>query len=256
MLYLSIFCLKKMDLFQKAYHHLIPGLIKRIIDRETHRIDEFVISTISQIRPGSILLDAGAGECRFRNALKNVRYFGVDAAWGDENWNYSRIDVVGRIEYLPFPADKFDAVICTEVLEHVPEPQQVLDELYRILKPGGIICLTTPQGWGVHQEPYDYFRFTCYGLSYLFEKSGFKVIQIRPSSGYFGYLANRLTILPKVLFWSITRKWLRAILFPLEAASYLVFVLFLPLLLNAVDPLDRKRQYTLDYFVVGQKPNE
>ncbi len=244
-----------MDKIQKIYHLHFPPFIKRIIDPENQRIKGFVSSTVRHLKPASLLLDAGAGECRFKEMLKDFRYIAVDSTLGDQSWNYARIDVVGSIDHLPFPTDTFDTVICTEVLEHVAEPKIVLNELFRTLKPGGLICLTTPQGWGIHQAPYDYFRFTSYALSHLFEKVGFENVHIEPSCGYFGYLANRLTVFPKMLFWQINQKWLRVALLPMELLTYIFFVFLLPSLLNAMDPLDRKRLYTLDYFVEGKKPD-
>jgi SAM-dependent methyltransferase len=177
----------------------------------------------------------------------------VDTTWGDRAWDYSKLDVISQLENLPFASQMFDSVICTQVLEHVKEPQLVLNEIARALKEGGMICLTAPQGWGIHQPPHDYFRFTHFGLSYLLQKAGFAEISITPSCGYFGYLANRLTVVPKILFWQIKSKWVRILLFPFEIVSYFLFVILIPLILNAIDFLDRKQDYTLNYLVKGKK---
>ena len=165
------------------------------------------------------------------------------------------MDILGDLASLPIKEGIFDTVVCTQVLEHVREPKEVLCELCRVLKTGGKLYLSAPQGWGVHQAPHDYFRFTCYGLRHLLEKAGFMVLSITPSCGYFGYLANRLTVLPKAVFWDIKILWLRIFLFPLELLSYFVFVLILPLILSSIDFLDRKRDYTLNYFVRALKSN-
>jgi SAM-dependent methyltransferase len=241
-------------MYHKLFKRLFPDFIKRYIDPVTYEIDTFVISVVNASGVGNRVLDAGAGECRFKPRLKNKSYVAIDAAWGDATWNYSQLDAVGALDRLPFTSGVFDCVICTQVLEHVQEPQLVLNELFRALKQGGVICLTAPQGWGVHQAPHDYFRFTNYALQYLLEKAGFESLSITPSCGYFGYLANRLTVLPKQLFWHIKKRWLRIILFPVELLSYFFFVLVFPLLLNAMDIIDRDRDFTLNYFVKGQKP--
>jgi len=241
---------------QKLFHRFCPRYMKRLIDPVTYGIDQFVISTVSKLGLKGFLLDAGAGECKFKDKLRDVRYVAVDTAWGDQTWDYSSIDVASSIDRLPFDADVFDAIICTQVLEHVKEPQRVLDELFRVLQGGGLVCITAPQGWGVHQPPHDYFRFTCHALTYLLESAGFNQITITPSCGYFGYLANRLTIFPKALFWQIKSTLLRLILLPLEFLSYVLFVGIFPLLLNALDVFDRRRDYTLNYYVTVKKSSD
>ena len=238
---------------QEIFHKYCPDVVKNAIDPLSKGIDKFVVSAVSELGPEKWVLDAGAGECRFRGLLKDVRYVAVDTAWGDINWDYSKIDVAGSVDSLPFKTNVFDIVICNQVLEHVQEPQVVINELFRTLKPGGSICLTTPQGWGVHQAPHDYFRFTNYGLTHLLTKAGFQEIIIKPACGYYSYLANRLTVFPKTLFWQIKSKWLRLALLPLEILSYCIFVGLLPLILNSMDGLDRKQDYTLNYFVKAKK---
>jgi len=243
-----------METSKKIFHKFVPGFIKRFIDPVTASIDKFVESSFSEVEAGSLVLDAGAGECRFKDKLEGkLRYVAVDTAWGDHEWDYSKIDVISHLENLPFASRLFDSVICTQVLEHVSEPQVVLTELSRTLKEEGMIYLTAPQGWGVHQPPHDYFRFTNYGLSYLLQKAGFEEITITPSCGYFGYLANRLTVIPKILFWQLRNKWMRIVLFPLEIISYFLFVILLPVILNAIDFLDHRQDYTLNYLVKGRK---
>jgi SAM-dependent methyltransferase len=239
---------------RKLFQRFVPGFIKRFIDPVTANIDKFVESSFFDVEPGHLILDAGAGECRFKDKLKGkLRYIAVDTTWGDQDWDYSKIDVMSHLESLPFASRVFDSIICTQVLEHVSEPQLVLNELSRTLKEDGMICLTAPQGWGVHQPPHDYFRFTNYGLSHLLEKAGFAEISVIPSCGYFGYLANRLTMVPKILFWHLKNKWTRILLFPLEVVSYFLFVVLFPAILNAIDFLDQKQDYTLIYLVKGKK---
>lgn len=232
---------------------LIPSCLMRCIDSFSYSIEQFALSVSKEIPPGSRILDAGAGETPFREFFKNCKYVAIDTKWGDSDWDYSNLDVIGNLMRLPFKEGTFDAVLCTQVLEHVKEPSIVLAELHRVIKAGGVLYLSAPQGWGVHQAPHDYFRFTCYGLNYLLKKIGFEVLSIKPSCGYFGYLANRLTVFPKVLFWQMKSRWLRILLSPLELLSYLLFVLIFPLILNAVDFLDRERTYTLIYFTKVKK---
>lgn len=233
--------------------YLIPPSIRRLIDTESFAIKQFVLSVSKELPAGAKILDAGAGETPYKKFFNKHKYLAVDTKWGDSDWDYSNLDLIADLTKLPLKDETFDAVLCTQVLEHLQEPEKVLRELWRVLKKGGIIYLSTPQGWGVHQAPHDYYRYTCYGLQYLLEKVGFKIIYIKPAGGYFKYLANRLTIFPKMMFWKIKNRLIRAILFPLELLSYFFFVLIFPVILNQIDFLDRERDYTLDYFVKAVK---
>jgi SAM-dependent methyltransferase len=238
----------------RYYEKLIPAFLKKLIDPDSFRIQRFVKSAILETTTGDRILDAGAGECQNRALIENQIYIALDAAWGDQSWDYSDLDVIASLEKTPFKPDSFDLLICTQVMEHVNEPQVVLNEFFRIAKGGGTICISAPQGWGVHQAPYDFFRYTHFGLRHLLEKSGFEIISITPSCGYYGYLANRLTVFPKTFFWQIKQGWLRLLLSPLELISYGIFVLLLPIILNSIDFMDKNRNYTLNYFVLARKP--
>jgi SAM-dependent methyltransferase len=94
------------------------------------------------------------------------------------------VDILGNSLSLPFKDLSFDNLVSFQVMEHVQEPIDFLKEAIRVLKPGGYLFLTTPFMWGEHEEPYDYFRYTRYGLKYMAEKVGFKVIEINPDSKY------------------------------------------------------------------------
>jgi SAM-dependent methyltransferase len=84
---------------------------------------------------------------------------------------------------LPFPSQGFDTVLCTQVLEHVPRPELLIQEAFRVLRTGGQLILTAPQTWGLHEQPHDYYRFTSYGLRYLLEDAGFEVQRIDARGG-------------------------------------------------------------------------
>lgn len=93
----------------------------------------------------------------------------------------------GDAHTLPFADDSFDTVLCTEVLEHLVEPQRAIDEIFRVLKPGGTLLLTTRFLFPIHDAPHDYFRFTKYGLRYLLRR--FEELRIEDETDAVGALA-------------------------------------------------------------------
>lgn len=223
-----------------------PLLIRKLIDPLSVEEEAFIKEASASVKPSEIILDAGAGECKYRAYFSDVSYIAVDFFSGDSKWDYSKIDVGGDITKLPFKANTVNIIINTHVLEHICEPEKTIQEFYRVLKPGGRLFLTAPQGWYEHQTPHDYFRYTSYGLRHLFHKAGFQVDFIKPMGGYFRYLAYRLIFLPKVLFWQRGRVT-RLFLFPVEVFFIIFFVGLLPTILNLLDFLDRERRCTLSY---------
>ena len=159
--------------FYQAVYQRFPEFLKRRINPLEFGIQEFVASSAREISAPAIVLDAGAGEVRFAGYFREAHYLAVDLAIGDPEWDYSRIDVRANLQALPFRADSVDAVLNIQVLEHVRDPAVVVQEFYRILKPGGRLLLTAPQGWHEHQKPHDYYRFTQYSLTELFRTAGF-----------------------------------------------------------------------------------
>jgi SAM-dependent methyltransferase len=102
------------------------------------------------------------------------------------SFHNTKADIVADLnEKLPIEDAVADTVISLSVMEHLREPQVMLCEANRILKPGGTMILQVPWQWWVHEAPFDFFRYTPYGLKYLFEKAGFEEIFVEPQSGFF-----------------------------------------------------------------------
>jgi len=95
-------------------------------------------------------------------------------------------------EHLPFRDGAFDSVLCTQVLEHIPHPWVAASETARVLKPGGILILSCPQYWVLHELPHDYFRFTPYGLRVLFPETGWDWLEHRQQGSTWAVMACAL----------------------------------------------------------------
>ncbi|MCG3199980.1 MAG: class I SAM-dependent methyltransferase [Candidatus Omnitrophica bacterium] len=145
-------------------------------------------------------LDAGAGRLTHRERLARV---------ADRVVSYDRyrvregLDLIGDLVRLPFPSCSFDSIFCSQVLEHVPDPQAVLFEFARVLRPGGAAVLSVPQLAYLHNEPHDYFRYTEYGLRELCSKSGLEVHEVRWSGGVLSFLGHMPSTLAVNLAWGV-----------------------------------------------------
>lgn len=110
-----------------------------------------------------------------------------------DKWDISRIDLVCDLTNIPESAASFDAILCSEVLEHVPEPTHALDEFARLLKPGGKLILTAPFASLVHFAPYHYCTgFSPYWYEYHLPQRGFIIEELTTNGDYFGYCYQEL----------------------------------------------------------------
>jgi len=132
------------------------------------------------------VLDVGCGNAPYRGALPAVAYVGMDLSPGPAT------AVLGCCEQLPFADGSFDAVVCTEVLEHLPRPGECLREIRRVLKDGGTAYITAPQSWPLHYEPRDYWRFTRYGMEQLCAEASLTVVSSARIGGVFSLVGVRL----------------------------------------------------------------
>jgi SAM-dependent methyltransferase len=130
------------------------------------------------------LIDIGCGEKPYKKLIEGfiTEHIGLD--YIGTSCDKSGIDIFGTAYEIPVDNESFDSAICTAVLEHLEEPEMAIRECYRVLKNGGYAIYSVPFIWPLHAQPRDFYRYSKYGLKYLFEKTGFQVIEIRPLSGF------------------------------------------------------------------------
>lgn len=128
------------------------------------------------------LLDFGCGSKPYKNLFAVNEYTGIDIENTGHPHDNEEIDVYYDGQTIPFPECHFDSLLCSEVLEHVFEPDQILKEINRVLKPGAKCLFTTPFVWNEHEVPWDYARYSSYGLPSLLEKNGFEIIESRKTT--------------------------------------------------------------------------
>lgn len=140
------------------------------------------------------LLDLGCGKAPLYGTYKPLVESATLADWGNSLHKNDYLDVECDItKELPFPTASFDTIILSDVLEHVPNPNEVVKELYRILKPEGMILLNVPFAYPLHEVPYDYHRYTQFMLQKLADDQKFTVVKLEALAGSWGILIDLLS---------------------------------------------------------------
>jgi SAM-dependent methyltransferase len=180
---------------------LDPGQYRVGLDNEKLR-DAWLAKVLAAIPAGSRLLDAGAGECRFKKYCGHLRYVSQDlalyagqgnAGLHTEKWDTSQIDLVCDIVSIPEPDGAFDAILCTEVLEHLPDPARALKELARILKAGGTLIMTAPFWSLTHFAPFHYATgFNRYFYEHHLSELGFDIVELTPNGNFFECIGQEI----------------------------------------------------------------
>ncbi len=222
--------------------------------------DRWVARQAAMLPPGARVLDMGAGSCPYRSLFSHCRYEAQDfaALEGEQlrHGGYGDIDYRCDIASVPVEAGRFDAILCTEVLEHVREPIKVVKEMARILKPGGRLMLTAPLGSGIHQEPYHYYGgYTPYWYEDFLREAGFAQIQVEANAGSFRFFSQEA-----IRFVQTTRPFKLGMPLALEFLWLPCWVLLapllalaLPVLCRVLDRFDREQRFTVGYFVTAVK---
>ncbi|MNU79750.1 hypothetical protein D3C71_693670 [compost metagenome] len=131
------------------------------------------------------LLDFGCGSKPYKHMFEVDEYIGTDIEVSGHSHKNEHIDVYYDGNTLPFEENTFDSILCSEVFEHLFNLEEMLDELHRVLKPGGFMLITVPFVWDEHEIPYDFGRYSSFGLTFLMEKHRFKVEESFKSTTYF-----------------------------------------------------------------------
>jgi SAM-dependent methyltransferase len=201
-------------------------------------------------------LDAGAGECAYKKYFKHCTYKSVDLGIGESNWDYSHLDYVVPLDKLPIEDESFDAILCTQVLEHLQKPIESVREMYRVLKCGGYLFMTAPMAHNEHQIPYDFFRYTSFGLKYVCCEAGFREIEVTPIGGMFlrwAYEFPRLFIIfsqTGITHGKVNLS--RILVYPVKVAL-LIMVRFLQMIFVFLDRFDRIQNDPFGWKLIARK---
>ena len=217
----------------------LPRKLK--INSSRYYLENFARAAAESLPIGAIMLDAGAGDCIYKPLFSHVTYEAADICKLDKA--YGEINYVCDLSEIPVEDNRYDLVFCSQTLEHLPDPQKVLKELFRVLKPGGKLWLSAPLFYEEHEIPYDYFRYTQYGLRRLCEETGFAINTMQWLEGYYGTLSYQLNMAARVLSSNPTNHGSGLIGF-LSACSILLLKPFFAILSIYFAHLDLKYKFT------------
>lgn len=171
--------------------------------------EKWLKNALAQIPAGERILDAGAGELKYKPLCSHLDYVSQDFAQYDGKgdgiglqtgeWDQSKLGIISDIATIPEPDNSFDAVMCIEVIEHVPHPVDAIKELVRLLRPGGYIILTAPFNSLTHYAPHYYYTgYSKYFYEYWLEKFNIEITDLVENGNYFEYLAQEIRRLPEM----------------------------------------------------------
>jgi SAM-dependent methyltransferase len=217
--------------------------------------DRWVEQQARQIKAGSCVLDVGAGSCPYRKFFLGCDYKAHDFSRLPPNQllggkGYGTIDYESDILSIPVPDAHFDVVLCTEVLEHVPEPIRAVNEFARILKPGGRLILTAPLGSGIHQKPFHYYGgYTPFWYDKFLAEAGFHDIVVEPNGGFYKHYAQE-----SIRYASMLAPWRglkQMLLTPVWLLSLPWLLVLAPLSGLFLDRLDNEKAFTVGYHITA-----
>ena len=206
-----------------------------------HRIHDAALEKILKEYAHEVLLDVGCGEKPYAAVIEPLveRHIGLDHI--ETSHNTENIDILASAYDTTLPNEEVDTILCTAVLEHLECPLEALREMYRILKPGGYVILSAPLFWHLHEQPRDFYRYTRYGLQYMFTEAGFEVVEIKPLSGFVVTFAQELCYFLQI-FRRIPFRWLIGCLqFIIQEIAY------------QMNRWDRSYRFTWMYLAVARK---
>jgi SAM-dependent methyltransferase len=218
-------------------------MAKEIKNILVNKIHDDQLKIYASIYLNGRLVDIGCGVKPYKELLAPyvTEHIGVDheGTFHDKK----NVDLFGTAYDIPVEERYFDSAICTAVLEHLEEPEMALRECLRVLKSDGYAIYSIPFIWHLHEEPRDFYRYSKYGIKYLFEKAGFEITEINALSGFW-VTFGQLFVYNIYRFNRGPLRWLYII----DAIG-----LFIQAVSYGLDKIDKSEKWTWMYMVVAKK---
>ncbi|MCD6079076.1 MAG: hypothetical protein K0R89_3020, partial [Ramlibacter sp.] len=165
-------------------------------------VAEFYDRALPQYASGH-LLDLGCGKVPLHASYRRFVSTSTCVDWSQSLHKNEHLDLEADLTaVLPFESSRFDTVILSDVLEHIPVPEALCKEIARVLAPDGRLLMNVPFFYWLHEEPHDYYRFTEYALRRFMSNSGLRLVELRPLGGVPEVLAD---VIAKSLFLRFPR---------------------------------------------------
>lgn len=193
-----------------------------------------------------ILLDFGCGQKPYKNIFVVDKYIGIDIEKSGHEHSESQVDIFYDGKTIPFKDNYFDSIFSSEVFEHIFNLDEVCREINRVLKPNGFLVITIPFVWDEHEIPYDFARYTSFGIIDILSRHGFEIIIKEKTTGYIETIFQMInvyileSIFPK-------NKYIKILLTPIFIAPLTI----LGVVLNFILPKNNKLYN--NNFIVAKK---
>ena len=236
--------------------------LERIFGYNRMRRGEWVVKQANKIPNGAKVLDVGAGGCPHREKFNHCEYFTQDFVQLSDlqiqtQEGYGKIDFVSDILDIPVPDNSYDVILCTEVIEHIPNPILAIKEFSRILKPSGTLLITAPLQSGLHQEPYHFYGgYTKYWYQKFLTENNFTKLNIESN----GSLHTTYFALGSTIFKSFLEVLADDTSLHLKLVAFISLIIFTPifLILNPIfcflwESVYKQKGFTAGYHVSAEK---
>ena len=202
------------------------------------------------------LLDIGCGRMPYKERLLKgaEKYIGLDQPNTAKFYKgKEKPDIFADATAIPLKSNSCNTVIALQVLEHLPEPLKALQEAYRVMSPRGMLILSTIQSYPTHDEPYDYYRYTRFGLEYLVKQARFKVKNTISEGNIFILIEQSFNVYLMLKLKQLSLSPLGKILAILLLPFILVLTLVLNLLSLPFQYIDRRSNFRIVQTLVASK---
>lgn len=219
--------------------HIITNIPKEFNPDITHPlflIRSELFRNISKFAPQlkGRMMDFGCGLKPYEELFSVDEYIGVDYQAEGETYHQEKVDVFYNGKTLPFPDNHFDSIFSSEVFEHIFNLPEIMQELKRVLKPGGKILITCPFSFGEHEVPSDYARYTSFAVKHMFSSNGFNIVAFEKTGGSIEAITQL-----RIVYWNlhilsifknipVLRSVLRLIVFTTNNLAAIIFGKILP----------------------------